>query len=306
MKKQSLLLSLACTLILSACSSGSEEPEQEPGTDPNKPSVTVPGEPADKTGMTVRGIVTGNGEPLAGVVVSDGVEVTQTDKDGIYYLPSSKSNGYVFISTPSGYEAPLEGNTPKFWKKTAESADKNEVINFSLTKVSQNKVALMAFADFHLANRNSDITQFTNLCNDANNTANRLKAEGYTVYGVSLGDESWDLYWYSNNYAFSSAYTEIERLKMPFYHNMGNHDNNPYYAEDRAAEKSFRSKAGPTFYSFNAGDAHIVILDDVQYKNVGGSIGTIGDRSYNAAFADDILDWLKKDLATITDKSKPL
>ncbi len=304
MKKILYLLSLACVAGFAACSDDPDEPDG--GKDPGKPGITVPDAPAEKPGMTVRGHVVSSEGPLQGVVISDGVEVTVTDADGAYYLASAKANGYVFMSTPSGYEPAVEKNTPQFWQKTTKKADENEVIDFTVTKANQSKVALMTFADFHLANRNSDISQFTKYCNDANTTASQLKAEGYAVYGVSLGDESWDLYWYDNHYAYSNAYTEIERLKMPFYHNMGNHDNNPYYAEDRAAEKSFRTKAGPTFYSFNAGDAHVVVLDNIEYKNEGGAIGKIGDRSYDVAFADDILAWLGKDLATVTDKSKPL
>ena len=43
-----------------------------------------------KAGMTVVGKVHCNGTGIAGVEVSDGMEVVQTDKNGIYYLPSQK------------------------------------------------------------------------------------------------------------------------------------------------------------------------------------------------------------------------
>lgn len=294
-----------CAALLSLSYGCSSDPD-EPGKEPDKPDVPVYDEPAEKAGMTLRGYVIADGTPLAGVAVSDGVDVTLTGNDGAYYLASAKANGYVFMSVPSGYEAPVEGNTPKFWSKTSGAADRNEVVNFTLKRKDQSKVALLTFADFHLAKRNNDINQFGSYCNDANNMASQLKAEGYAVYGVSLGDESWDKYWYDNNYSFSSAYKEIERLKMPFFHNMGNHDNDPYRADDRKAEKSFREKAGPTFYSFNAGTAHVIVLDNIKYKNAGASIGTIGNRKYDVAFVDDILAWLKKDLATVADKSKPL
>src|SRR5690606_31226014 len=52
----------------------------------------------DREGMTVKGMVYVGGIGVANVVVSDGFEVTKTDENGTYYLPSAKKHGYVFIS----------------------------------------------------------------------------------------------------------------------------------------------------------------------------------------------------------------
>src|SRR5690606_27881783 len=54
----------------------------------------------DKAGMTVKGVVYSGGAGMPNVVVSDGFEVTQTDANGIYYLPSTKKSNYVFVSIP--------------------------------------------------------------------------------------------------------------------------------------------------------------------------------------------------------------
>ena len=54
----------------------------------------------DAAGATIYGRVMCSGSPLAGVVVSDGVLVTATDRNGIYRLDSEKRNGHVFISLP--------------------------------------------------------------------------------------------------------------------------------------------------------------------------------------------------------------
>lgn len=63
---------------------------------------------------TIYGLVAAEGVPIAGVVVSDGIEVTTTDTKGIYQLKSAKKWGYVFISIPSGYEVPSQGVLPRF------------------------------------------------------------------------------------------------------------------------------------------------------------------------------------------------
>ena len=55
----------------------------------------------DVNGMTVKGRVFCGKKAIPNVVVSDGVLVTKTDENGIYYLASEKQMGYVFISIPS-------------------------------------------------------------------------------------------------------------------------------------------------------------------------------------------------------------
>jgi hypothetical protein len=45
------------------------------------------------------------------------VEVTVTDSQGIYYLPSVKQNGFVFISIPGNYEIAASDNIPQFFRR---------------------------------------------------------------------------------------------------------------------------------------------------------------------------------------------
>lgn len=57
----------------------------------------------DRDGFNIKGVVFCGKEGLAGVPVSDGITTTVTDENGYYWLTSDKSNGYVFVSLPSGY-----------------------------------------------------------------------------------------------------------------------------------------------------------------------------------------------------------
>src|SRR5690606_2614484 len=111
----------------------------------------------DIEGMTVKGIVFSNGVGVAGVVVSDGHEVTTTDEDGIYYLPSSKESGFVFISIPGNYEVPANGNAPQFFKRLSTNADAVEQHDFSLIETDNAEHVVLTMADWHLANRNNDL-----------------------------------------------------------------------------------------------------------------------------------------------------
>ena len=261
----------------------------------------------DVDGMTIKGIVFSNGVGVSGVVVSDGVEVTTTDADGIYYLPSDKVSGFVFISIPGNYEVPANGNAPQFFKRLTKSQSVTEQHDFSLVAANNDQHVVFAMADWHLANRNDDLDQFNNnVLPDVNAMIDAYSSAGTKVYVLTLGDLTWDLYWYSNNFNLNDYIPYMNQLHSPVFNVIGNHDNDPYFADDRLAEDSYRNILGPTYYSFNLGQVHYVVLDDVVYLNNGGSEGTIGDRDYNERITTQQLEWLTKDLTAITDKSTPI
>ena len=136
----------------------------------------------DIPGMTVKGIVYSNGKGIPGVVVSDGFEVTQTDENGIYYLASEKRNGYVFISIPGNYEVPYVENMPQFFKRLS-AGNTVEQKDFSLIETDNTNHVVIGMADWHLANRNNDLEQFTNgFLADVNETIAEYKAKGTKVY----------------------------------------------------------------------------------------------------------------------------
>lgn len=64
---------------------------------------------------TVSGRVTCQGQPVVGAVISDGIELTQTDANGHYTLRSPERMGYVFISVPSGYKVAHKGVLPNHY-----------------------------------------------------------------------------------------------------------------------------------------------------------------------------------------------
>ena len=177
-------------------------------------------------GTTVFGLVSSEEGPVANVVVSDGTEVTVTDDKGIYELKSAKKWGYVFISVPSGYEVAAEGVFPQFYQTLKGAADVVEQKDFKLTKVDgQDRYKLFLLGDMHLANRTNDAAQFTQFTTDLN--AYMAQHSGQKMYALTLGDMTWDLYWYKNNYALPQYRETINRQvkNLQIYHTMGNHDN---------------------------------------------------------------------------------
>ena len=260
----------------------------------------------DIAGMTVKGAVYCDGVGIQGVVVSDGYEVTTTSSEGTYYLASQKKNGYVFISVPGNYEVANANNAPQFFKKLAGGTTVEQK-DFSLIHANNTKHVVLTMADWHLANRNDDLAQFTNgFLNDINSVIASYQASGTKVYGLTLGDMTWDVYWYENKFTLAEYVPYMNKINCTVFNVMGNHDNDPYSLGDILAEAKYRDIIGPTYYSFNLGNIHYVVLDDIQYINSGGSDGVIGDRNYSESVTTNQIEWLKKDLATISNKATPI
>lgn len=253
-------------------------------------------------GTTVYGIVSSAGVGVENVVVSDGAEVTVTNEKGIYQLKSAKKWGYVFISVPSGYEVPSVGVLPQFHRALKNSADVVERADFKLEKVDgQDSYKIFMLGDMHLANRTGDLGQFSQFTSDLTDYMTRHKGE--KMYALTLGDMTWDLYWYSNSYYFpqylNTVNSQIKNLQI--FHTMGNHDNDFQTRSDYDAAVKYVDQICPTYYSFNIGKVHYVVMDDIDCSSYDGSTS----RNYVKSLSAEQLDWLAKDLSHV-DKTTPV
>lgn len=253
-------------------------------------------------GTTVYGIVSSAGVGVENVVVSDGAEVTVTNEKGIYQLKSAKKWGYVFISVPSGYEVPSVGVLPQFHRALKNSADVVERADFKLEKVDgQDSYKIFMLGDMHLANRTGDLGQFAQFTSDLTDYMTRHKGE--KMYALTLGDMTWDLYWYSNSYYFpqylNTVNSQIKNLQI--FHTMGNHDNDFQTRSDYDAAVKYVDQICPTYYSFNIGKVHYVVMDNIDCSSYDGSTS----RNYVKSLSAEQLDWLAKDLSYVA-KTTPV
>lgn len=253
-------------------------------------------------GTTVYGIVSSAGVGVENVVVSDGAEVTVTNEKGIYQLKSAKKWGYVFISVPSGYEVPSVGVLPQFHRALKNSADVVERADFKLEKVDgQDSYKIFMLGDMHLANRTGDLGQFAQFTSDLTDYMTRHKGE--KMYALTLGDMTWDLYWYSNSYYFpqylNTINSQIKNLQI--FHTMGNHDNDFQTRSDYDAAVKYVDQICPTYYSFNIGKVHYVVMDDIDCSSYDGT----KSRNYVKSLSAEQLDWLAKDLSHVA-KTTPV
>ena len=270
-----------------------------------------------KPGMNIYGWVSNKNVGLPGVVVSDGFEVTATDANGVYYLPSEKRHGYVFITIPGNFFPPVADNIPQFFQRLKADANTAERVDFELTPVDNDKHVILVFGDTHFDNGNAVgspiyvpniMEQFEHCLADMNDAIDSYHAAGTKTYLLTVGDMTRESRWFLSDRPFGlREYADVlKRFNTVSFNTKGNHDNDPYGEGDWAGEQAWKDIMGPTYYSFNLGRAHYVVLDNIVWNNKGASEGVMGDRSYTSALTDHQIEWLKKDLAMVADKSAPL
>ena len=274
----------------------------------------------------VKGRVLCDGKGVEGVVVTDGISATRTNANGAYKLKTdNRRSHFVYISVPSGYEvATKRGFMPDFYHSLSE---KKREYNFSLKAVDQSKYHLIVSADIHVRNRamtKSDPLREMPLSNpvgelDSVTFARTYMAtlrdyvaklpSGVKVYGLNLGDVSNESHWRGRYGGDLDNFVEVcRRSGMPIqtYNVIGNHEHDMqardiFDDDDTDAELEYMKVFGPTYYSFNIGGVHYVVLDNVKYCNH-KSEGK--DRNYEVRFTQDQTDWVKKDAALMPKDTK--
>lgn len=263
-----------------------------------------------QNGATIYGKVMCGDRPLKNVSVSDGVQVVRTDADGVYNLNSSKINGHVFISIPSGYTM-AEANLPSagFWKSTKKDAATPERVDFSLNKEDQAYSTVIVMGDIQIYS-NASIAKFYNtFVSEINDYLPTMNIG--PVYGLTLGDMTWDWYWYNGGKVGISNYLTVMRKlsSLKVFNTVGNHDNDMQFdsltefkttGEDRSCMNAYRSSLGPTCYSYNISGVHFVSLDDVITTNKGGTTDK-DSRGNMRGVTENDMKWLKEDLSYVSD-----
>ncbi len=236
--------------------------------------------PAAETETTFRGLVTGDGKPLAGVLVSDGCRVVTTDSQGNYVLPVGDDSGrFVFVTAPRGYwteqfyrpldRPPLAG-TADFALRSCEQSDRFDFVFIT---------------DVHLDSAGSSLSKFKASLAEIN------RLDSQPAFILSQGDIC-----LQGN--VGPQYVEcMKTAQMPVRNGPGNHEMMLKHENPR---DDFERLFGPTYYSFDWGPAHIIVLDG--NKPLPGEEGW---QAVHGAVEGSELTWLKADLAA-QPKGKPI
>ncbi|EKU91550.1 calcineurin-like phosphoesterase C-terminal domain-containing protein [Bacteroides oleiciplenus] len=259
--------------------------------------LAVKGYAADqpvKKEIPVKGVVTDTQkQPIAGVVVTDGVNFTQTDEKGRYQLVSDPAQSkFVYLSVPADYKAVVEKALPVGYYARIDASEKRNRHDFWLEKREQpvRNFTFIAISDPQVRNEKQLNRFISETLPDLKETLKQ--ASGQEAYGMVLGDIVRDVM------PLYAPYKEaISDLDMTMYHVIGNHDFDLQYAalsqaenKDEYGESVFGDNFGPTDYSFNVGEIHIVAMKDIDYQGV---------KKYEEQFTPEQLEWLKKDLSYV-------
>ena len=202
-------------------------------------------------GATVYGRVYCGDKPLEGVSVSDGVSVVRTDSEGVYNISSAKENGYVFVSVPSGYAmVGASASVPGFWKSLNKEKSVPERVDFSLVQENQDVFTMLLLGDTQVFSEKT-LRLFKETVIPELNAYVPSVTTG-PVYGLNLGDMTWDWYWYNDDRVGIDDYLlAVKGLHgLPLFHTVGNHDNDMQYdsyseyrdtGEDRTCMNMYRS-----------------------------------------------------------------
>ena len=234
--------------------------------------------------------------PLAGVEVSDGVSVVLTDQNGAYEMPLRDNAEFVFVTVPSGYDIPLDDTgSPLIYRRVNDS----DTYDFTLHRQEDGGRAdsshvLLVFGDPQVLNGYDDHRFRAETVEDVLRFKETYPA-GTKFYGLCVGDIVWD--WYD---AHTLQKKYFEEMGFPSFMTIGNHDHNCQAAgqeseaqQDSIADDKFTKVFGPTYYSFNIGAIHYVVLDNVLYT------GHNGSKDYNCGLTAEQQSWLQQDLALV-------
>ena len=207
---------------------------------------------------------------------------------------------------------------PQFWATLTADAQTAERHDFALRKVDNDRHVVVAVTDIHLANRLNDVEMFKqSFVPSLTAEIEQYRKAGIPVYTVCMGDSSFDIYWYDYLYDIRDFRRTLAEAKYPtpFFNTMGNHDNDGATPHDENtdfnASAKYRQAFGPTYYSFNLGKVHYIMLDNQLYlneplANAKKGSGIVGARNHTPALTREQLDWLAKDLATVADTQTPI
>ena len=248
------------------------------------------------------------GNPIQGVAVTDGFTVVTTDANGYYSIGSvSTDTWHIYYCTPAGYEIAVnEFGQPCFWEKYVPGVSRYD---FTLTPIAggkENKFALFTYADPQVYSNN-------NLNRFLKEAVPGIKAHASTfnipLYGMGLGDIVFNTDNQKSSHQMDDmrAGFSVSSVGMPVFQVMGNHDqveydaNNPLQLDARnsdvniRAQRDFHEIFGPTDYSFDRADAHIIGMCNIMFS----SATTSGTNYYHGGFTDRQYEWLKQDLALV-------
>ena len=238
--------------------------------------------------------------PFSGVRVSNGKEIVTTDKFGKYELPMDET-GTIFVIKPNEFQSKLDGNKlPKFFylhkpdgspqlkfPGTKPTGPLPQSIDFPLYQQTESEAfKILLFGDPQPRN-NKEVDYI------AHDVIRDLIGKTDSAFGVTLGDIAFD-----NLETFEPLNQSIALIGIPWYNVIGNHDINLDAKTRDHSNETFEETYGPTYYSFDYGQVHFIVMDNIDFV---GPNDRIKKMHYEPRFGERQLEFVKNDLAMISE-----
>ncbi len=242
------------------------------------------------------GVLDTDEQPLSGIRVSNGREIVLTAADGRYEIPLEVDQS-VFVIKPRRFRTPLsEDGLPRFYYThkpegspqlkfpgVAPSGPLPTAINFPLVPQNEaDQFRAIMFGDPQPRN----IQEVRYIAADIIPELIGTDAS----FGVTLGDIAFD-----DLSTFKPLNQAIGVLGIPWYNVLGNHDLNFDVPDRKHSTETFQSIYGPTYYSYDYGNVHFVVMDNINYFIDPAT----SNGKYSALFGERQLEFLKNDLALV-------
>ncbi len=244
---------------------------------------------------------------VADVLVSNGLQVVVTDDTGAYALPAYDDMN-VFVTKPTGYAVPVNadmvpqfayvhkvaGSPPLRFGGIEPTGPLPQAINFPLIEDDTGaQFECLVFGDTQ-PYTNQEVSFVRETVGRLLASRDNAATECLIFEGDVMGDDL-------------SLYPRFKKIVsvggVPQYYVPGNHDLDFDAETDRHSFDTFRREFGPEYYSYDIGDVHFVVLDDVRYPCNGVDDHAFCDLSktptYNGVIHQRQIDWLRNDLAHV-------
>jgi hypothetical protein len=244
----------------------------------NLPSVFSP--------IRISGRVLTNGQGIRSVAVSDGRVVAQTNSSGEFELISGTDRDFIFVSLPAGYEIQKQANGSASFFQKIDPTKSEQNISFDLKKSanSDENHHFLLLSDTQIQDAYEADQLLTVAAPDVQKTIASLNDPN--IFGIGCGDLVFD-----KLELFKEYNQSIQMYDIPFFQVVGNHDMDFGGRSDSTTTGTFKGHFGPTYYSWNRGEVHYIVLDDVFYLGVG--------TRYIGHIPEEQLAWLEQDLKLV-------